>query len=162
MAEENIAVNIEGSNHTQPQIGNVIDCTSDVSTDTDEMSKKKRFKRWFTNNFTNQRHEEAMKQKKLKRMRGQEHSYFNDVILQMLRRVHQTKTEEQIMNVFQQFDTNGDGVISEEELAEAMEQLLHMKLQEAEFQKFYEKLDANDDGMIQYKEFANWVIGNCS
>ena len=166
--QENVLVNLDGATNQNvhdgpPQtdtLGDQYEHNSNDSTDSDEMTKKERFQRWFTNNFTNERHEEAMKQQKRKRQGSQEFAYFNDVILQMLRRVKDTTTEDQIMAVFQEFDANGDGVISEEEMAVVMERLLHIKLQDVELKKFFAKIDTDQNGKIEYTEFVNWVTGH--
>lgn len=151
--------------------------SADTSEDSETMTKTQRFTRWLTNNFTNNKHDDAMALRKRNKRGDQEHTYINHVILQMLRRVKDIKTEEQILQVkiflpcptlsfvcgvcqvFQGFDTNGDGVICKKEMRMVVESLLHMQLKDVEFRKFYAKVDTDNNGTVDYKEFVQWITG---
>ena len=66
-----------------------------------------------------------------------------------------TETEdslEDIKSIFQQYDLNGDGFITKEELMEAIS-MMHVKDKEGELEKCLADIDVNGDGRVSYAEF---------
>ena len=66
-----------------------------------------------------------------------------------------TETEdslEDIKSIFQQYDLNGDGFITREELMEAIS-MMHVKDKEGELEKCLADIDVNGDGRVSYAEF---------
>lgn len=65
--------------------------------------------------------------------------------------------QDQILAVFKQFDANGDGTISEDEMKST---LLKIGMTEDEIKVCLEQADANKDGVVDYDEFIAWVYGD--
>ncbi len=59
---------------------------------------------------------------------------------------------EDIKSIFQQYDLNGDGFITREELMEAIS-MMHVKDKEGELEKCLADIDVNEDGRVSYAEF---------
>ncbi|XP_060736786.1 calcium-binding protein 4 isoform X3 [Tachysurus vachellii] len=55
---------------------------------------------------------------------------------------------------FKQFDCNGDGRISYEELKESMKTLLGEKLKKGELEEILSDIDLNGDGTVDFDEFV--------
>lgn len=66
--------------------------------------------------------------------------------------------EEELRKAFKEFDTNGDGVISPEELNQVM-QSIGEKLTADEIQVIIQEVDNNGDGRIDYNEFCKIYSG---
>eukprot|EP01096_Ripella_sp_DP13-Kostka_P011877 TRINITY_DN4884_c0_g1_i1.p1 TRINITY_DN4884_c0_g1~~TRINITY_DN4884_c0_g1_i1.p1 ORF type:complete len:171 (-),score=82.31 TRINITY_DN4884_c0_g1_i1:52-498(-) len=65
---------------------------------------------------------------------------------------HDRKREEEILTAFNQYDLDGDGFISPEELSAVMAST-GSPISPAELQSMISSLDANGDGKIDYVEF---------
>ena len=84
---------------------------------------------------------------------------------------HNKKTaeeNEEVVKIFQSFDTNGDGFISKDEVKQAFVQLLNTEKRKEKFKlndekleekanRFIEKYDLNCDGRINYVEFWQYI-----
>mmetsp|Transcript_32136 Transcript_32136/g.73537 ORF Transcript_32136/g.73537 Transcript_32136/m.73537 type:complete len:768 (-) Transcript_32136:32-2335(-) len=66
--------------------------------------------------------------------------------------------EAHVRKKFQQWDKNGDGIISQEELVEVM-QSLGGQFSEAETTSLFNHIDKDKDGKVDYNEFVSWVFG---
>ena len=62
-------------------------------------------------------------------------------------------TEEQLRSLFRAFDSDGNGYVSETELANSMARLGHV-LSEQELAEMMKEADTDGDGQISYEEFA--------
>uniref|UniRef100_A0A3Q0SF65 EF-hand domain-containing protein n=1 Tax=Amphilophus citrinellus TaxID=61819 RepID=A0A3Q0SF65_AMPCI len=60
----------------------------------------------------------------------------------------------ELQSAFLQFDTDGDGIINQEELKEALKTLLGEKLKKGELEEILKELDINADGNIDFEEFV--------
>ncbi|KAM6909049.1 calcium-binding protein 2-like [Xenentodon cancila] len=60
----------------------------------------------------------------------------------------------ELKSAFLQFDLDGDGKITQEELKEAMKTLLGEKLKKGEQEEMLRELDINADGNIDFEEFV--------
>jgi calcium-binding protein CML len=67
-------------------------------------------------------------------------------------------TQEQLRSLFRAFDSNGDGFVSEAELASSMARLGHA-LSEDELAEMMKEADTNGDGRISYDEFVAAISG---
>merc|ERR1712216_32584 len=68
-------------------------------------------------------------------------------------------TPKTVLELFKEWDANGDGVIGHEELAYVLKKAAG--LDDDEITVLFEEADANKDGQIQYEEFVSWLFG-CS
>ena len=59
---------------------------------------------------------------------------------------------EDIKAIFKQYDLNGDGFITREELMEAIS-MMHVNDKEGELQKCLAEIDVDGDGRVSYAEF---------
>ncbi|XP_072537366.1 calcium-binding protein 4 [Salminus brasiliensis] len=59
---------------------------------------------------------------------------------------------------FKQFDCNGDGRISFEELKESMKTLLGEKLKKGELEEILSDIDLNGDGTVDFDEFVMMLL----
>jgi len=66
------------------------------------------------------------------------------------------KQADEIKSVFKQFDLNGDGLISKDELAAVFSK---RGWTEEEVEEVWQTCDQNGDGKVDYDEFVNWVMG---
>ncbi|XP_028842110.1 calcium-binding protein 2-like [Denticeps clupeoides] len=55
---------------------------------------------------------------------------------------------------FKQFDTDGDGKISQDEMKEAVKTLLGEKLKKGELEEILKEIDLNGDGTVDFDEFV--------
>jgi calcium-dependent protein kinase len=62
-----------------------------------------------------------------------------------------------IVDTFKKFDSNGDGVISKDELKRVLAAIAGGQFGEEEVDALMKASDTNKDGFIQYEEFVNWV-----
>ena len=62
-------------------------------------------------------------------------------------------TEEQLRSLFRAFDSDGNGYVSEAELASSMARLGHV-LSETELAEMMKEADTDGDGQISYDEFV--------
>ncbi|XP_030578447.1 calcium-binding protein 2-like [Archocentrus centrarchus] len=60
----------------------------------------------------------------------------------------------ELQSAFLQFDTDGDGIINQEEMKEALKTLLGEKLKKGELEEILKELDINADGNIDFEEFV--------
>ncbi|XP_077083330.1 calcium-binding protein 2 [Siphateles boraxobius] len=60
----------------------------------------------------------------------------------------------EIKSSFLQFDTDGDGKISLDEMKEAVKNLLGEKLKKGELEEILKELDLNGDGTVDFDEFV--------
>merc|ERR1712048_271926 len=65
-----------------------------------------------------------------------------------------------VMSLFQQFDQNGDGAISKEELVNVLQLLDDGSWTEERIEGLLEAADLNRDSKIQFGEFITWVFGS--
>uniref|UniRef100_A0A3B3RSP0 EF-hand domain-containing protein n=2 Tax=Paramormyrops kingsleyae TaxID=1676925 RepID=A0A3B3RSP0_9TELE len=55
---------------------------------------------------------------------------------------------------FRQFDSDGDGLITYDELKDAMKSLLGEKLKKGELDEMLKEIDLNGDGNVDFNEFV--------
>ncbi|KAK7171302.1 hypothetical protein R3I94_001294 [Phoxinus phoxinus] len=60
----------------------------------------------------------------------------------------------ELKSSFLQFDTDGDGKISLDEMKEAVKNLLGEKLKKGELEEILKELDLNGDGTVDFDEFV--------
>ncbi|KAL2079124.1 hypothetical protein ACEWY4_024868 [Coilia grayii] len=60
----------------------------------------------------------------------------------------------ELKSSFQQFDTDGDGKISQDEMKEATKSLLGEKLKKGELEEILKEIDLNGDGTVDFDEFV--------
>lgn len=65
---------------------------------------------------------------------------------------------EKIKEVFRQYDTNGDGSITCEELQHVLKSLGNFT--NAEIHTVFAHVDKNKDGALQFDEFVDWITGS--
>lgn len=59
-----------------------------------------------------------------------------------------------LLEMFQQFDTNGDGVLSREEITNGYKQFMPFSEVEKEVDRIFEEVDIDKNGTIDYNEFV--------
>lgn len=69
---------------------------------------------------------------------------------------------EHVMVLFRQFDEDGDGVISRDELKKVLQLLDEDSWTEERIDQLLKAADMNNDGKIQFAEFAQWAFGSTS
>ncbi|KAM6895201.1 calcium-binding protein 5-like [Lycodopsis pacificus] len=60
----------------------------------------------------------------------------------------------ELQSAFIQFDVDGDGKITQEEMKEAVKSMLGEKLKKGELEEIIKELDINADGSIDFEEFV--------
>ncbi|KAK9524577.1 hypothetical protein VZT92_016961 [Zoarces viviparus] len=60
----------------------------------------------------------------------------------------------ELQSAFIQFDVDGDGKITQEEMREAVKSMLGEKLKKGELEEIIKELDINADGSIDFEEFV--------
>lgn len=63
------------------------------------------------------------------------------------------KTSEAILNIFKEFDQNGDGIISKDELKKVMKAVGF----DGDIAAMLRVADVDRDGMVSYREFVKWL-----
>jgi len=64
------------------------------------------------------------------------------------------------MGVFEEFDTNKDGTISQAELTALFQKINGFnKWTEEDYEVLFRASDFNDDGVLSYLEFVDWLLG---
>jgi len=78
--------------------------------------------------------------------------------------IHVDKTDadsmEAVREVFKQFDSDGSGTISREELKQVFLSIPGSPMTENSVEVMFAAADANNDGVIDYNEFVNWLSGS--
>merc|ERR1719427_80620 len=72
----------------------------------------------------------------------------------------QPSTMEALKSSFLEFDTDGDGYISKEELSRVVEKVVGKLLNEEEFDLMYQLVDKDGNGLLDFKEFIQLMDGN--
>ena len=72
-------------------------------------------------------------------------------------KAHETEdgfdNEQEIMEAFQKYDTDGDGWITKDEMRAVISKMTFVENKEKEVEKCLKDLDADGDGRISYSEF---------
>merc|ERR1712048_434087 len=63
----------------------------------------------------------------------------------------------QVQGIFEEWDVNGDGVISERELSQVL-QRLQPSLTRQDVHQMFVAADVNRDGRVDYQEFLSWLF----
>jgi predicted Rossmann-fold nucleotide-binding protein len=63
-----------------------------------------------------------------------------------------------VVEQFEQFDSNGDGIVSCDEMACIMNSLGGAHFSDEALHEMLQAADGNDDGFVQYAEFVDWVF----
>jgi len=66
----------------------------------------------------------------------------------------------EILDQFQRFDRNGDGVVDRQELAQVLRHLDATVWTDESIDQILKVVDVNCDGHIQFEEFLQWIFGN--
>jgi len=78
---------------------------------------------------------------------------FDEFVQLMADKLSGTIDDAEMLAAFKQFDKNGDGKITKQELKEAMHNL-GQKLSDQEIEEMIKGADKNNDGSVDYKEFV--------
>ncbi|KAH3828050.1 neo-calmodulin-like [Dreissena polymorpha] len=81
---------------------------------------------------------------------------FDEFVKLIAKKMQKVDLEEEIMDAFKVFDTDGNGNISKAELRNAMTSL-GKKFREPELDELFQLADINGDGQINYKEFVRII-----
>ncbi|XP_078694817.1 uncharacterized protein LOC144923838 [Branchiostoma floridae x Branchiostoma belcheri] len=86
---------------------------------------------------------------------------FN-VVIQVLQQVQISMADPQVMagemkKMFQEFDKNGDGFLSKEEMQAAMTKVHGINMSDESCNKLLNVADKNKDGKLDYHEFVNML-----
>lgn len=66
----------------------------------------------------------------------------------------QNKEKESLATIFKAFDTNGDGMLSKEEIKDGYEKVFGQSINQEEIEKMFEAVDIDNSGFIDYSEFV--------
>lgn len=88
-----------------------------------------------------------------------EKSYFDKQILYYLAKLQNNDDVKELNDLFLQFDTKNDGIISFSEFQKAMHHI-NKKINNPEVKKFFDDLDFNHKGFINYSQFIASVSDN--
>jgi len=66
-------------------------------------------------------------------------------------------SEEYVREIFERFDTNGDGVLSAPELKTMLK---FLSMEDESVSTIMQQIDTNKDGQISFDEFLHWVFSN--
>lgn len=84
---------------------------------------------------------------------------FNEFLIMMARKMQEGDSgEDELKEAFKVFDTNGDGLISPQELREVMLGLGE-NLTSEELDAMIKEADTNGDGQVDYNEFVKMMGG---
>ena len=64
-----------------------------------------------------------------------------------------------LRNIFREFDANGNGVLSSDEL-QALLVRLQISVERKYLSALLKKFDNNNNGVIEFEEFVNFVIND--
>ena len=81
---------------------------------------------------------------------------FEEFLLLMQNRLHETTFEEDLRKAFDHFDTDHDGYISQKELKKAMKKN-KMQLSKTEINVMMKEADSDGDGMVSFEEFVSMM-----
>jgi len=81
---------------------------------------------------------------------------FNEFLIMMSRNMQETQTTEELEEAFKLFDQDGNGLISPQELKNALK-LLGEDLPDDEIHSMIKEADLNGDGQIDFKEFQQMM-----
>lgn len=82
---------------------------------------------------------------------------FPDFLNLMVRKMRETDTEEELIEAFQVFDREGNGLITAQELRHVMTNLGE-KLSAEEADEMIREADVDGDGQINYEEFVKMML----
>ncbi|EZG72286.1 calmodulin [Gregarina niphandrodes] len=82
---------------------------------------------------------------------------FKDFLNLMVRKMRETDTEEELIEAFQVFDREGNGLITAQELRHVLTQLGE-KLSPEEADLMISEADVDGDGQINYEEFVKMMM----
>ena len=82
---------------------------------------------------------------------------FEEFVIMMNRRNKETDVEDEVINAFRVFDSDGDGIISSNELRHIMTSLGD-KLNDAEVDEMIREADVDNNGLIYYEEFVRMMM----
>lgn len=78
---------------------------------------------------------------------------FDEFLLMMSKKIHDSDSETELKEAFRVFDKNGDGFISPAELRHVMHNLGE-KLTDEEVEDMIKEADLDGDGLVNYSEFV--------
>mmetsp|Transcript_6976 Transcript_6976/g.12215 ORF Transcript_6976/g.12215 Transcript_6976/m.12215 type:complete len:101 (-) Transcript_6976:74-376(-) len=79
---------------------------------------------------------------------------FKNGLLEKVRHLITLKNEKKLKIAFDEFDKDGDGVLTVREIVDLMN---YLKVPEEKTKKFMKQADENNDGKITFDEFCNVV-----
>eukprot|EP00746_Dinoflagellata_sp_MGD_P144748 gnl/MRDRNA2_/MRDRNA2_77448_c0_seq3.p1 gnl/MRDRNA2_/MRDRNA2_77448_c0~~gnl/MRDRNA2_/MRDRNA2_77448_c0_seq3.p1 ORF type:complete len:839 (-),score=186.91 gnl/MRDRNA2_/MRDRNA2_77448_c0_seq3:334-2850(-) len=66
--------------------------------------------------------------------------------------------KQSLKEVFRQFDANGDGTLSREEIQSLFSTVNDSEQSGEDFERLWSLADANNDGYVDYSEFLDWIF----
>jgi len=89
------------------------------------------------------------------------HNKFKQAILQFISTQFDLKKEEEdLRNIFKEFDKSNKGVISKEDFKAQLEKIYGVVISSEMADEVFQQLDLDNSGSISYNEFITSVIGN--
>lgn len=85
---------------------------------------------------------------------------FNEFVMLMLSRVGEGGPDEHLRYAFLQFDKDGKGFISKDNLRQTMIEFDN-PLTKDELDAIFEEMDLNDDGRLSFREFRDLMVSLC-